>query len=295
MLVRICHTTRFDYEKPAYQSHNEVRMHPSDDSLQRCLSFELEIQPAASTLEYTDFYGNHALTFSINAPHQILVVVARSTVERLPNPAPPARRVTFTEFLLKDAERSQAEHDFLGASRLIPFSQQMRRFFWLARPGADEDVSAYAMRAVAFIYGQFAYEPGKTRVHSTTDEILSTGAGVCQDFAHLAIGVLRLAGIPARYVSGYLAPRLNSQTLGEQASHAWIEARLPGAGWIGIDPTHGCRADERHIKVAIGRDYSDVSPIRGVYRSAGGGHVMKVELSVEPEPQASDPAHGSQQ
>ena len=111
----------------------------------------------------------------------------------------------------------------------------------------------------------------------------SVGAGVCQDFAHLTIAILRLAGVPSRYVSGYLAPMPGTSQVGDQASHAWIEAQLPSQGWIGFDPTHGCSTDARHIKVAIGRDYSDVTPLRGVYRSLGSKQAMAVELKIEGE------------
>jgi transglutaminase-like putative cysteine protease len=139
---------------------------------------------------------------------------------------------------------------------------------------------------VAFVRDQFSYEPGKTGAHSTVDEILTIGAGVCQDFAHLTIAILRLAGVPARYVSGYLAPPEGSSghlSIESQATHAWIEAQLPAQGWAGFDPTHGCRTDARHIKVAIGRDYSDVTPLRGVYRSFGNKQRMTVDLRLERE------------
>jgi len=193
--------------------------------------------------------------------------------------------------LLEDHVRNRIEYDFLNASRHVPFSEPLRKFFWLAKPDPSEDVAAYANRIVAFIRDQFVYEPGMTKVHSTADEILSVGGGVCQDFAHLTIGVLRLGGIPTRYVSGYLAPAANSaaSSIGAQASHAWLEAQLPGLGWTGFDPTNGCMVDERHIRVAIGRDYSDVPPMRGVYRSHGGMQLMSVDLKIEPLPDLTRP------
>ncbi len=291
MLLRICHTTRFEYQMPAYESHNEARMKPLEGAGQRCVEFELEITPAASTFEYDDYYGNRVHTFSIHSPHPALVVAARSLVERLPTAHPEALPMAFGDFLLEDHARYQTEYDFLSASRYVPFSDPMRKFFWLTKPEPSEDVAAYANRVVAFIRDQFHYEPGMTMVQSTADEILSVGAGVCQDFAHLTIGVLRLAGIPSRYVSGYLAPDSKSAKaiLGTQASHAWIEARLPGLGWTGFDPTNGCSVDERHISVAVGRDYSDVLPLHGVYRSSGWEQVMSVELQIAPQPDRPHP------
>jgi transglutaminase-like putative cysteine protease len=197
--------------------------------------------------------------------------------------------IQFGEFLLEDSARNSSEYDFLNASRHVPFSEPMRKFFWLAKPDTTEDVGKYAIRVVTFIRDQFEYEPGMTKVQSTADEMLTVGGGVCQDFAHVTIGVLRLAGIPARYVSGYLAPAAKqaAASVGAQASHAWLEAQLPGQGWTGFDPTNGCLVDERHIRVAIGRDYSDVPPMRGVYRSHGGKQVMSVELQIEPQPEQS--------
>jgi len=290
MLLRICHTTRFEYQMPAYDSHNEVRMKPLEGAHQRCVRFELEITPDTSLFEYDDYYGNRVHGFSIHDRHPELTVTAKSLVERMPGPLAPAIAIPFGEFLIEDHVRNRIEYDFLAASRHVPFSEPMRKFFWLAKPDPSEDVAAYANRVVAFIRDQFVYEPGMTKVHSTADEILTVGGGVCQDFAHLTIGVLRLAGIPARYVSGYLAPTAKStvESVGAQASHAWLEAQLPGQGWTGFDPTNGCTVDERHIRIAVGRDYSDVPPMRGVYKSQGGKQLMSVDLQIEPQP---DPQH----
>src|SRR5208282_1665064 len=166
-------------------------------------------------------------------PHPALIVAARSLVERLPTARPAALAMAFSDFLLEDHARYQTEYDFLSASRHVPFSDPMRKFFWLTKPDPAEDVTAYANRVVAFIRDQFVYEPGMTKVQSTADEILTIGGGVCQDFAHLTLGVLRLAGVPARYVSGYLAPMANSAPVtraASSASHAWLEAQVPLLG-----------------------------------------------------------------
>lgn len=283
--LRICHTTRFAYEAPAYQSHNEIRMRPLESAEQSCAEFALEITPAGSALEFQDYYGNHVSAVSIHEPHDSLTIVARSLVERVSEPAPPADTMSFEQFLRDDRQRVLSQNDFLSASPYVPFNDRMKKFFWITRPRAHQDVAGYVQHVVAFVRDQFYYRQGVTKVYSTVDEILTVGAGVCQDFAHLTIAVLRLAGVPARYVSGYLAPRDPSQgpPVESQASHAWLEAHLPYQGWIGFDPTHGCRADFRHIRVAIGRDYSDVPPLRGVYRSFGRRQTMSVDLKLEPE------------
>ena len=153
----------------------------------------------------------------------------------------------FGEYLLEDHVRNRAEYDFLNASRHVPFSEPMRKFFWLAKPDPSEDVAAYANRVVAFIRDQFVYEPGMTKVQSTADEILIVGGGVCQDFAHLTIGVLRLAGIPTRYVSGYLAPaakaHVETDRRTSQPRMARSAASRSGLDWLrSYQRMHGGRA-----------------------------------------------------
>lgn len=389
MLYRITHTTRFDYEEPAYDSQNELRMRPWDRDGQRCLAFDLSTNQPSSTLEYDDFFGNRAHSICVSAPHRKLEIVARSIVELETPPPPDATGITLVEFLRGDSVRNNVYFEYLNPSRYIPFSERLRKFFWMARPQETEDVGLYVARMVTYVRDQFEYETTATHVHSSLNDILESGGGVCQDFAHLTIGILRLAGIPARYVSGYLAPvnagypeviapnrasgpgsaplltagthalaglggstdapsgarptggfgssdahlpgssgspsnptvgarspggidRSSEETAGSraaggigsasddpaagfhppgplsppevtaQASHAWLEAWLPGTGWTGFDPTHRCAVDGRHIGVAVGRDYADVPPLRGVFRSDGVDSMMTVDLNVEP-------------
>ena len=296
MRYRIRHVTRFSYEKPAYESHNEVRLQPRNSVRQRTIGFRLEITPPAALINFSDAFGNMVHAASLHEPHTQLMVCADSLVERMA-PRELSSDDRFEQFLHGDSLRSQEEHDFLSPSRYIPFSEQLKKFFWMVRPRMNEPVADYSRRVVAWICDQFAYEPGTTDVHSDVNQVLMAGAGVCQDFAHLTIGVLRLAGLPARYVSGYLAPRQHSgRPLGDQASHAWLEVMLP-KGWFGFDPTHGSRVTDHHVRLAVGRDYGDVPPIRGVYRSEGQRQTMRVSLDIaeadEGDQQAFD--HGATQ
>jgi transglutaminase-like putative cysteine protease len=296
MRYRIRHVTRFTYERPASESHNEVRLQPRESLRQRKLGFRLEITPPAALINYSDAFGNIVHAVSIHAPHSELMICADSLIERQA-PRDLLNSDNFENFLRCDNLRSQEEYDFLGPSRYIPFSDQLKKFFWMVRPRMNEPVADYSRRVVAWICDQFAYEPGTTDVHSDVNQVLSAGAGVCQDFAHLTIGVLRLAGVPARYVSGYLAPRIDrGRPLGNQASHAWLEIMLP-EGWFGFDPTHGSRVTDHHLRLAVGRDYADVPPIRGVYRSAGNRQTMGVSLDIsEAEPvDENDPDRGATQ
>ncbi len=284
MLLRIRHTTRFVYEQPACDSHNELRLRPLEDAGQRCVAFELSVDRPAAVFSYRDFFGNHAHSVSVSAPHWELTIVAQSLVERAETAANVCPEVAFRSFLAEDDAHKSDYCEFLNPSHYVPFSGRLRKLFWMARPAETEDVAGYVARIVAWVRDQFDYQKAKTNVHSSLDDILKSGSGVCQDFAHLTIGLLRLAGVPARYVSGYLAPAVSHSVnapLGEQASHAWLEAWLPRAGWTGFDPTHRYRTDERHIRVAVGRDYADVPPLKGMYRSSATSQVMTVDLNVE--------------
>lgn len=281
MRFQICHKTHFEYERDAYQSHNEVRLQPADRPQQRCLEFRLDTLPPSAIIGYRDFFNNQAHSISLGGNHRSFAIVARSLIEKAMMPDPERRESTFSRFLTDDLERSQRFYEFLAPSRFVPFSERLRKFFWMGlRPRGAEDVAEYVMRVVSYVRDQFEYETNKTHVFSSLNDILKSGGGVCQDFAHLTIGLLRLAGVPARYVSGYLAPR-DQGAVTEQATHAWLEAWIPDAGWTGYDPTHRCRTDERHLVVAVGRDYHDVPPIRGSYRSRGSRSIMRVELSIE--------------
>ena len=283
MRFRIKHVTRYVYEQPVSHSHNEVRLAPLDGSDQKRVAFNLQISPDAEITEYRDSFDNLVHSIAIDPPHRELVISSYSIVDRLEVAASPATRITIREYLAGDDARTTEFGDFLNPSRYVPFSDRLRRFFWSVRPLLSEDVTAYVERMIAYVHAQFAYDRATTHVHSTVEDILTSGGGVCQDFAHLSIGLLRLAGIPARYVSGYLAPAPRPSAGSpppELASHAWIEALLPGAGWTGFDPTHRMRTTIRHIRVAIGRDYNDLPPVSGVYHGNAGARRMSYELDI---------------
>jgi transglutaminase-like putative cysteine protease len=283
MLFRIKHVTRYVYEQPASNSHNDVRLTPIDAPDQKLIVFNLDVTPPAAISEYRDSFGNLTHSIDIRPPHTELVISSASLVERLALPEQPSPRIPVHDYLADDSARMKEYGEFLNPCRYVPFSDRLRRFFWSVRPQPSEDITAYTERMMLYVRTQFAYDGATTHVHSTVDDILTSGGGVCQDFAHLSIGLLRLAGIPARYVSGYLAPdpcRDASSAPPQLATHAWIEALLPGTGWTGFDPTHRSRTIIRHIRVAVGRDYNDLPPVSGVYESSGGAQRMAYELEV---------------
>jgi transglutaminase-like putative cysteine protease len=280
MFFRIEHLTRYSYEQPATRSFNHVRLAPIDAPDQKRIRFALEVTPLTEISEYRDNFGNLVHTVNIEPPHTELVIKSTSTVERLALASQPSPGVTIRDYLANDSIRTEQYKEFLSPTRYIPFSSRMRSFFWSVHPQMSEDVADYAERMIHYVHGQFAYDGSTTHVHSTVDDILTKGGGVCQDFAHLSIGLFRLAGIPARYVSGYLAPDPSLTVAARSASHAWIEALLPGCGWTGFDPTHRTRTIIRHIRVAIGRDFNDLPMVSGVYESAGGDRRMTYDLKV---------------
>jgi transglutaminase-like putative cysteine protease len=286
MIFRIGYTTRFVYEQPASNSVNEIHLAPIDDAAQRLLSFRLDVSPQGELRERRDRFGNLAHEVVVGEPHHELVIHAESIVERNGADPPPSNPIRFATYLEDDETRLRDYPDFLNPSRYVPFSDRLRGCFWSVRPHPAEDVAWYVRRVITYVREQFGYDKSATHVHSTVDDILTAGGGVCQDFAHLTIGLFRLAGIPARYVSGYLAPNRRDPNAPppELASHAWTEVLLPGAGWCGFDPTHKTPVTTNHIRVAIGSDYGDVPPVAGHYQTAGGAQKMSFELRVEEEP-----------
>jgi transglutaminase-like putative cysteine protease len=282
VIFRIKYQTDYHYEQPAYDSINEVRLRPLECAHQRLRAFRLEVEPKAVIRELSDRFGNSVHTVEVRQPHERLVITAESLVERTEITQGIADHIAFKDYLRKDDQRTHEYGDFLNQTTYIPFSSRLRRCFWSAHPSMNEDVKTYVERIIAWVRDQFGYDRGTTHVHSTVDDILTSGGGVCQDFAHLTLGLFRLAGVPSRYVSGYLAPR-RAGAAGpppELASHAWIEVLLPGLGWTGYDPTHRCRTDRHYVRIAVGRDYRDVSPVSGSYKTAGGKQKMSYELKL---------------
>ena len=269
MLLEIRHVTQFHYEEPVRESVMEVWMQPQKGARQRLVSFELEVDPAAQLFSYVDAFGNAVYHFDVPQPHERLTIQARSAVEtQAPAPLPEALDMGEWDRLRSDFVRGE-NFDFLRPHGFAVETEALRAF--VAEKNLEAlrggDPLTAVRRLSETIYDSFAYETGVTDADSEIDHALTEGRGVCQDFAHIAIAILRSWGIPARYVSGYL---FNDSKSGHRsdpdATHAWVEAFLPSTRWFGIDPTNNIEAGERHIAAAIGRDYNDVPPSRGVYK-----------------------------
>jgi transglutaminase-like putative cysteine protease len=274
--LHLIHRTVFVYDGQARDSFNEARLRPSDDSNQSVQSFVLRSDPASAVQGYVDYFGNHAQRFSIAASHPQLTVEAESLVQTVPNAERPA--VPDPAF---DAPQSEAEFfdqvEYLQPSRYVPLDDTIEstsRSILPARQGVWADV----LKVAAYVHRTLVYRPQATAVDTTASEALRLRAGVCQDFAHVTLGLCRCAGLPVRYVSGYFFNGGRSPDEIE-ASHAWIEAYVPGFGWAGFDPTHDRLADERYIRVAGGRDYADIRPVSGTYRGPATKE-LRVEVQV---------------
>jgi transglutaminase-like putative cysteine protease len=257
MWLHVEHRTRFSYDEPVTEAFTELRMKPMNVGGQRCSSFRLALQPVGSRLhEYGDHFGNEVLHFNLLEPHEELTVTVSSDVFTPESFDDGARELSLTD-----------EHDYLMET---PYTPQAEAIGALAAGSRGYEA------LMAVIQERLIYERGATDVTSTADEVLELGRGVCQDFAHLFIAASRAQGVPARYVSGYL---YDSDMEGQSAaSHAWVDVWSPGRGWVSLDPTHGREQTDAYIRVAVGRDYADVPPTRGVY---SGVAIETLDVAVE--------------
>jgi transglutaminase-like putative cysteine protease len=274
----IRHLTRFTYETLITESVMEARMQPRTEGGQRCIHFGLSTTPASRVKMYQDPEGNIVHHFAIPGPHSHLTVTAESLVECLPVPDLPLSLGPGAWARLDALAASGEWWELLNPSpfaRPTPLLHQLTQEIELER---GDDPLSTIRRLTAEMCRRFAYSPRSTRVDSPIDDALTTRSGVCQDFAHISIALVRQLGVPCRYVSGYLSGDAEDGVRSsDDATHAWFEAFLPDLGWVGFDPTNNLIASDRHIRVAIGRDYADVPPTRGVYK---GDSAMRSELGV---------------
>jgi transglutaminase-like putative cysteine protease len=302
----LVHVTEFHYERPVSESYNEVRLRPMHDDQQSCLSFRLATVPGSRAITYQDAFGNWVHQVNVLASHQHLRVQAESAVLTHATPKQ-AWPLSLQEL---DAQREKVYdefYDFLVPTPYVPLLPQLQGLVHEAEQQSEGNAGQFAQAASDLIHRRFQYVKGATHVHSSIADSLSMGVGVCQDFAHLLLGVVRKRGLPARYVSGYLVPEGNpsaeakqQEVIGGQASHAWTEVYIPGCDWIPLDPTLGSPVQLRHVRIAYGRDYDDVAPLRGVYKGYAGQR-LSVDVSVRPaisedgHEQLSEPGAGPTQ
>ncbi|NLG56109.1 MAG: transglutaminase family protein [Rhodococcus sp.] len=271
--MRVVHTTGFVYGAPVTSSYNEARLTPRGDSRQTVVLSRVETDPATRSYRYTDYWGTAVTAFDLHAPHTELEVTGLSVVETEPFTA---ARDSIDWEGLADARVRDRFDEQLTYTTYAPRSAELAEV--AAQLSADRTPDDAVEAACQWVHEEMSYMPGTTGVHTSALEAWSERKGVCQDYAHLTLVLLRSMGIPSRYVSGYLHPKADAQcgeTVAGQ-SHAWIEAWT--GGWWGYDPTNAIPVREQHVSVGFGRDYKDVPPLKGIF---SGGHATDLEVVVE--------------
>ena len=280
MAYSIKHVTTFRYHPAVGESVMEVRMQPRSDLRQRCMTFSLDVAPHANVMMYRDFFGNAVHHFDIPGRHKLIEVTAHAIVDINPAAWPAVSYGTWEELDTRVAEGDYWE-------MLLP-SQYAKPTDLLLELSAELKLERRASPLELLIdlnqslYEKFDYAPNTTQVDSPIDDALRARRGVCQDFAHIMIALVRQLRIPCRYVSGYLFHGDKTKDRSPHgATHAWVEAYLGEAGWVAFDPTNNLLGCERHIHVAVGRDYADVPPTRGVYKGDAESE-LSVRVTVAP-------------
>jgi transglutaminase-like putative cysteine protease len=284
----VTHATRFQYTAPVRESVVEVRLAARNDAGQHLQRFDLRTSPAAAIFTYVDSFGNLVHHFDVVAPHRELVAESQMRVRTAP---PRALPEALDRSAWDGLDRLRGEGrlwDFLEPSPRVPLSPAVEAFAAGCGLRRDSDPLTCIRRIVSAVHRGLAYVPESTTVDTPVDTVLETRRGVCQDFSHVALAIARGYGIPCRYVSGYLAPSNQHQAAQSLTSHAWIEAWLPGLEWTALDPTHDVYAADHHIAVAVGRDYGDAAPTRGVFRGGPARSlIVTVRIEQDDEPVAT--------
>lgn len=290
MLYRVTHETEYAYADAVAVSHNALRLRPRDLPLQECRRSDITIDPwPAIAASRRDYFGNHATFAIVQQPHERITFRAVSEVRVTP-PHQLALGQSAAWEAVRDTLRDAAEREALEAyqfvfdSPLVRASRDLAEYaapsFTPGRPLVDA-----ALDLMRRVFKDFRYDQTATTVATPLEDVYANRCGVCQDFAHLTIGCLRSLGLPARYVSGYLRTfrdaRTDPKLIGADASHAWVSVYCTGLGWIDLDPTNNQRPSEHHVTLAWGRDYSDVSPVKGIILG-GGEHTIRVRVEVKP-------------
>jgi transglutaminase-like putative cysteine protease len=274
MKYDIQHRTLYTYTSPARDSFNDVRLEPPSTPEQTVESYSLQVQPETRLTRYIDFYSNLVHHFEIPSAHNSLLIESRVKVETHWPEAIAADALLCPMAKLGDVLDADRCFDFLQSSRYVELEVDAWRLALDATEGRT-DVWPAALELMRFTHEYLKYEPNSTHVHTNMSEVIAQKRGVCQDFAHLLIGLCRSIQIPARYVSGYLATETAS------ATHAWMEIYVPGHGWRALDPTHNRQVDGTYVKIGHGRDYADVAPVSGNYHGTLQRR-MDVDVRIKP-------------
>lgn len=293
MAYEVTHRTEYRYPSTVSSSFGEIVMLPRELAGQACLHSELTIEPAPHDLrERLDFFGNRTAYFAVLAPHTRLSVTATSLVRVHDRQVRPSAEAELPWERAREAWAQPLSDEALDASQFVLDSPLVASSEQLAEYAAPSFPPGGALLASVVdlssrIHRDFEFLPGVTEVKTTIEEVFARRAGVCQDFAHVAIGCLRSLGLAARYVSGYLETRPppgKARLAGADVSHAWVSVYVPGAGWADVDPTNDQLVNDRYVTTAWGRDYTDVPPLKGVIFTQGDVQDLRVSVDVIPVP-----------
>jgi transglutaminase-like putative cysteine protease len=277
---KIRHVTRYSYEVSVRDSANQIMLYPIIDDFQEVVLHKLNISGNPMIEKHVDYYNNMIGTFTHSQPHNELLIDSQIEVVTKRKSLPEDVRAADAQW--QELEKLRHEIPFIDFLRVEPADilSEMKKVMSEMHDPSCSPLAA-ASKFCTYVCQDFIYKKGITTVDSTLDEIWRLRSGVCQDFAHILLAMLRLVQIPARYVSGYICPNKNGMR-GEGATHAWVEAFIPFYGWLGLDPTNDCLANENHVKLAVGRNFYDCSPVRGTYRGTS-GHTLEVAVVVSYE------------
>jgi transglutaminase-like putative cysteine protease len=262
-IFKIHHITKYEYDRPVGESVNEIKIFPIVSGEQETLSYELAITGQPDVNIFNDYWGNKTGIFNLMSLHKQMLIESKSIVRTT---APSQLRINFHgDFEALENEKQNDIHLIELADSTHIASQASLNEIVEKVKGDSRSVAAVTERCAEYIFKYFNYIKGITDIETTVDDILKHRSGVCQDFAHLMLQILRTLKIPSRYVSGYICPNKNGMR-GEGATHAWIEAYIPGYGWAGIDPTNNVWVTNTHVKLAVGRHFKDCSPVKGTFK-----------------------------
>lgn len=271
------HITTYYYDTFVYDGANQIMLFPIKDAYQEVIEQQLKISGDPSVDIFTDYYGNEVGTFTHPGAHNQLKIesITEVYVKKRTLPEPDIFHQTQWE-TLKRLSQQLPYINFLKQENFDAKAEILEAIN-LAQKETKSPFEV-AIYLCGYIYDHFKYRKGITTVETTVDEIWELKSGVCQDFAHILLVMLRYMGIPARYVSGYICPNKNGMR-GEGATHAWVEAYMPDYGWMGLDPTNNCVVDDTHVRLAVGRNFVDCSPVKGTYKGSS-KHTLEVKVSV---------------
>lgn len=262
-VFNIHHITKYEYDRPVKESSSEIKIYPYLCHEQEVLQHDVDITGSPDVHVYTDYWGNRVGLFNVLAAHKQMVVESRLTIRTT---LPSQLRISFHTDWNELATEVNGNLQLLEMASPLHIESKEKILAIIEQLDVQQkSIATTVEHCGEFIYKQFKYIKGITNIETTVDEILEVRAGVCQDFAHLMLQILRTLKIPSRYVSGYICPNKNGMR-GEGATHAWVEAYIPGYGWAGIDPTNNVWATSHHVKLAVGKDFNDCSPVKGTFK-----------------------------